>query len=138
MPIRPIGDWLLFGEASLDLLRSAGELMLRPFPKVIAPPPRALCEREIGKNELADLVWAVRASSRRMPFRAKCLERALCLRAMLQRRGVHSTLHYGIRKTVEADLKAHVWLSVGGKTILGGEVSPQFELVAAFPSAAEQ
>jgi hypothetical protein len=30
-------------------------------------------------------------------------------------------------------LKAHVWLSVGGETVIGGEEAPRFREIACFP-----
>jgi hypothetical protein len=63
-----------------------------------------------------------------------CIESALALRAMLSRRGVASTLHYGIRNDEDAGLKAHVWLSLDGRILIGGETAEQFTEVATFRS----
>jgi hypothetical protein len=60
-----------------------------------------------------------------------CFESALALRAMLARRGVGATLHYGIAR--EEGLKAHVWLSIGDDVVIGAEEASGFVEVAAFP-----
>lgn len=137
MRIRPLRDWLLLGEASVDLTKAAAKLHLRHFRKLVAPASPSVCKRQIGEDELARLIWAVQASSRRVPFRAKCFERALGLRSMLHRRGVQAILHYGIRKSRDEGLEAHVWLSVEGRVVLGGQESSRFAAVATFSTAAE-
>jgi hypothetical protein len=69
-----------------------------------------------------------------VPWKAVCFQNALAMQSMLRRRGVASVLHYGIGR--EDGLKAHVWLSVGGEIVIGGDEAPRFVEVAAFPAAA--
>lgn len=71
------------------------------------------------------------AAARRMPFRALCFERGLTLQRMLRRRGEPARLHYGIAPG--GMLKAHVWVTLHGRTILGGEEAPDYPEVAQWP-----
>ena len=72
----------------------------------------------------------------KVPWRAECFESALCLRKMLRRRGIASTLHYGIGAGESGALNAHVWLSVGGEVLIGGENAAEFACVATFSNEA--
>lgn len=122
---------MVFGEAWLALGAAALQLKSLPFERVMrceAPTAAGM----LTQGEIARLVWAVIAARRRSWLRAVCIESALALRSMLRRRGVASTLHYGIRNDPGEGLKAHVWLSLGGKILIGGETSEQFTEVATF------
>jgi hypothetical protein len=55
---------------------------------------------------------------------------------MLRRRGLPSILHYGVGRGPESRLRAHVWVSLEGETLLGGEVAEQFACLATFPPSA--
>lgn len=52
---------------------------------------------------------------------------------MLRRRGIASQLHYGVGKGEQGELAAHVWISVAGETVLGGEVAHNFRCLATYP-----
>ena len=123
-------DFALFGEAWLALGAAALRLKSLPFERVMRCKAPAAAET-LTPVEIDRLVWAVTAARRRSWLRAVCIESALALRAMLRRRGVASTLHYGIRKEGEG-LQAHVWLSLGGRIVIGGETIEQFTEVATF------
>jgi len=47
---------------------------------------------------------------------------------------VQAILVYGTR-VQNSELQAHVWVTVGGQIILGGEEAPNFHEVARFPPA---
>jgi hypothetical protein len=126
---------MLFTEAWLSLGVAALHLKLQPFERVMRCKPGG----EVGRTGGADigrLVWAVAAARRRSWLRAKCIESALALRAMLQRRHLASTLHYGMRNAPGEDLQAHVWLSVDGEIVIGGETAALFTEVATFSAPA--
>lgn len=127
---RSAAEVALFAEAWLALAAAALALKALPFDKVMRGRAPRLARR-LGGEEIEGLVWAVGAARRRSWLRAMCIERALALRAMLRRRGVGATLHYGIRKGGD-ELQAHVWLSVGGTVLIGGETAEQFAEVATF------
>jgi hypothetical protein len=52
---------------------------------------------------------------------------------MLQRRGLHSRLHYGVGRSA-GDLRAHVWVSCAGRNVIGGEIAHDFTCLATYPS----
>jgi len=128
---RSAAELAAFAEAWLALAAAALRLKALPFEKVMrgrAPPFAAA----LHGADTARLVWAVNAARRRSWLRAMCIESALALRTLLGRRGVAATLHYGIRKGAAGELEGHVWLSVGGEILIGGETAEQFTQVATF------
>jgi hypothetical protein len=40
---------------------------------------------------------------------------------MLRRRGVGSIMHYGVRRSADRQMRAHTWLEVDNRMLLGGE-----------------
>ena len=65
-----------------------------------------------------------------------CFQRGLALHLMARRRGVASVLHYGVAQDPAEGLAAHVWVSVDGHTVIGGEQAPRFTCLARFPASA--
>ena len=134
-PGRPIG-WRqarLLAEAGVALGAASAALRLLPFSRVVSGEDRAGAA-EVDPSELASLRWAVEAVACRVPWRALCFERALALRTLLRRRGIASVLHYGIGHHGDEALNAHVWLSVAGEIVIGGEAAGGVTRVASFPS----
>lgn len=115
-------------EALAAVIGASLAIRMLPFPRIVAA--RAAPGRA-GDADIALLRPVVRAWCRRVPWRALCFESALALRTMLRRRGVDAVLHYGMAQ--DEDLRAHVWLSVGGETVIGGEAEGYKE-VAQFPN----
>ena len=74
------------------------------------------------------LAWA-----KRLPWRTMCFEQGLAAHALLRRRGLASTMHYGAA-TLGDELKAHVWVMSGKTEIVGCENKEDFGLLARFPS----
>ena len=131
-------DYALLGEATGALAASAAAIRMLPFKRVAASAARAGAgrTRPAGESELVrELVWAVEAAARRVPWRTVCFQKGLALHWMLRRRGIASLLHYGVGKAVEGEaLAAHVWVSVGGEIVIGGEEAPRFACLATFPA----
>ena len=121
----------LHAEALGSILLASLAIRLLPFPRVAALGSRPAAGR--GDADVAMLRGPVRGWARRVPWRAKCFESGVALRMMLARRGVGSTLHYGIAR--EEGLKAHVWLSVGDEIVIGGREADGFTEVGTFPPA---
>lgn len=88
-----------------------------------------------GAEGVARVRWAVNAFANRAPWRAVCFQRGLAAHFMLRRRGLPSTLHYGVRHTDEAKLKAHVWVTAGPHPVVGVEDAAEFQRLASFPPA---
>jgi len=131
---RGIANRLLVLEAIATLLPAALAVGFMPFARVVEGGRRVRGRR--GTAEPRRLARMVEVARGKVPWRAKCFESALCLRAMLRRRGIPSTLHYGIGAAEEGALNAHVWLSVDGEVLIGGENSAQFACVATFSNEA--
>ena len=134
-PGRPIG-WRqarLLAEAGLALAAASAGLRLLPFKRIVSGGNQSV-GAEVDSAELDSLRWAVEAMARRVPWRALCFERALALRTLLRRRGIASVLHYGIANDSDEALTAHVWLSVAGEVVIGGETASRVARVASFPS----
>lgn len=134
-------DWLLAGEALASLIWASLAIAFLPFRKVAetasAAPLPAPASPEMGANLEAGLPrrirWAVDAWGRRVPWRALCFQRGLAAHRMLRRRGYASILHYGVAQGDTKGLQAHVWVSVDGRPVIGGEEAPNFTCLATFP-----
>lgn len=124
-----------FVEAVAALASAALLVALMPFrilTRTIAA-PRA----DAGANKNADgaadaVTLAVERAARRLPLRLVCLHKGLATHWMLRRRGVMSHVHYGV-SPAGAVLQAHVWVDVGGRTVIGEAQRQAFARVATFP-----
>lgn len=85
-----------------------------------------------AEREVATIRRAIRAWSRRLPWRTLCFEEGLTAHWMLRRRGLRSTLHYGAA-TIDGQLKAHVWVRSGDVDVVGCDNAADFALLATFP-----
>jgi hypothetical protein len=130
-------DGLLLAEALATLALASLAIKLLPFRRVAAmaggagrpaSPPQ-------GEAEAKKVRWAVHAWGRRVPWRVVCFQRGLAAHLMLRRRGLPSLLHYGAAAAAEGELSAHVWVTLEGKDIMGGEEASKFALLATFPGA---
>jgi len=70
--------------------------------------------------------WAVEAIARHSPIAIVCFPQTLAGYTMLRRRGVQSTVVYGVARSPVNKLTAHTWLMMGSRVVLGGEGSAQF------------
>ena len=124
---------LLLVEAGAALLIASLAIRLAPF--------RLLAER-LGRTgrpgaapaDAETIYWlrrAVLAWARRVPWRALCFEQGLVAFALLRRRGLAASLHYGAA-TIDGELKAHVWVTSGPADVVGGESKDDYGLLARF------
>ena len=75
----------------------------------------------------------VESVGNRVHFRAVCIEQGAAAQRMLRRRGFDAILHYGIGKSEQGALVAHVWVTLGGNDVVGGSEAHRFAEVAQFP-----
>jgi hypothetical protein len=88
----------------------------------------------ICQNRLEDCQWAIEAVARRLPWRTMCIEKGLALQRLLRRNGTDARLHYGARHNLASGhLEAHVWVTVEGRPVIGGEEAAGFAEVASYP-----
>ena len=81
---------------------------------------------------VADCVWAIEVSSRRLPWRTACIEKGLATQRLLRTAGVNAILHYGARHQ-GSRLEAHVWVTVKDMSVIGGPEDIAFAKMAEFP-----
>lgn len=122
----------LLGEALVELTAASLKVRFMPFRRITSAITCRAISAHARKVDVERLQWAIQAGARRLPLRTKCIETALALQAMLRRRGVASVLHYGIRTDEGGTLAAHVWLTIDGEFVIGGECAPKFACVASF------
>ena len=80
------------------------------------PPGSDLGEKDKRTaNELAKLVSI---SARHGLYKANCLKQVLVLQLFLNRKGIHSTFHMGIKKGTGKTLNAHSWLECTGSPLI--------------------
>ena len=124
---------LLLAEAAGTLAAVSFALHALPFKRVIRMGSVRLANRSPTATA-HDCVWAVEAAARRVPWRAVCIQQGIAAQRMLRRRGIDAVLHYGIAsRGAAAKLEAHVWVTVEGRPVIGGEEARGFAPVAAYP-----
>ncbi|UUL82448.1 lasso peptide biosynthesis B2 protein [Sphingomonas qomolangmaensis] len=102
-----------------EVAAATGQLVAPDDPRAVQPPP--LDAQRIGIRQVR---WAIAAIAPHLPFRTKCLQQALAARAMLERRGISSVIHFGTMRVGEALGEGHVWLDAGGVGVTGFPVDP--------------
>ena len=105
---------------------------LFPFRKAIRSGSIKLrCRTEADAD---DIVWAVETASRHVPWRTVCLQKGLAAQRLLRAAGIDARLHYGARHEPDnRNLEAHVWVTVAGRPLIGGEEAAGFAIVATLP-----
>ncbi len=128
-----IADHLLLSEAGCMLVGARLALRLAPAGAILrwvrrggSGQPGASRERAAEARTVERVCWAVLAATRHAPLRFLCFPQALAAHVMLRIRGVESQVIYGVRRSAEGKLRAHTWLRVGDRTVLGGETEPLF------------
>ena len=127
-----VTDWARAGEAMAALAVAALAVELLPVRRVLELAART---RATGTDPaaIADVRRAVAAAARRAPWRAVCFQQGLALHWMLARRGIASELHYGVRRGPDEGVAAHVWVSAGGRDVIGGEEAAGFARLVSCP-----
>lgn len=132
---RPLGpaNRRLLAEALPALALASLAVRLAPFRRVAAWASGGRGGVELDDAMLRKARWAVEAWARRVPWRTVCFQKGLALHWMLRRRGVASVLHYGVAQEAATGLRAHVWVCVAGRPVIGGEEAEGFACLATFP-----
>jgi hypothetical protein len=127
-------------EALLSLVLASVAIRILPFRRTAAwmsSAPGRVSEQANHEQLVNQCRWAVLTWADRVPWRAVCFQRGLALHVMLRRRGIPSTLNYGVAHGGAKGLRAHVWLSTNGRMVLGGEDAPAFTCLAVFPASGQ-
>ena len=85
---------------------------------------------DIGYMAEVDMVkWSVAVMSRYTLWNSNCFAQALAAYNMLIRRGIPSTLYFGLAKEAEGKMIAHAWLMYGDTVITGGREKKRFQTI---------
>ena len=88
-------------------------------------------ERESG--EITDnIARRVRSVSKKLPWNSSCLVQAAAAKLLLRRRGIPSSICFGVRKNGAQinQLGAHAWLMIDEDIVLGGDIADQYTQVS--------
>jgi hypothetical protein len=112
---------------------------------VVALPFRWVCRvfgREGDQTPLRDnpihewrisvVRWTVYAVASKVPWTSKCLDQAIAAKFMLSRRGIPTTLYFGVKTEENGGLSAHAWLRSGTIDVVGGETRAAYTVVHSF------
>lgn len=128
--------WALV-EAAAVLSVAAVVVAVVPFARIARwsgrPVRGAVRPGEERTRAIADISRAVVVAARYVPLRAKCFEQGIAAQWMLRRRGVATTLHYGVARAPERNLAAHVWVSAGPLDVVGCTIREDYAELARFP-----
>lgn len=138
--------WLTL-EAAVSLVCAAVMLKLLPFRWVARgagelsgqtqrgevsslPPLHPALPGQVGR--------AVVRAARHLPLTLLCLPQAIAAQRMLRRRGIASTLHFGMALSTDGSRRmlAHAWLTVGEQGVIGIPASQGFSELARFSQEA--
>jgi hypothetical protein len=97
-----------------------------------AQPTQPALEDLQAKATLRRVEWAIGAVVRHAPVNYVCFPQSLTAYFMLRRRSIPSKLFYGVARQ-QQQLKAHTWIKVGDRTVVGGEAESGFTVLAVFP-----
>lgn len=120
-------------EAALALAFVSAALWVLPFNRAIRLGALPLGRKAMARFVAGDCAWAIETASRHLPWRTVCIQQGIAAQRMMRREGIDATLHYGIANDQSTGkIAAHVWASVDGRTVIGGEVL-NFAPVATYP-----
>lgn len=131
----PARDRALALEAACLLALASLLLVLLPFRHIA----RWLGSLDGEREAVSDPVMAravgraVGRAARHLPWHPLCLPQALAARAMLRRRAIPSTLHFGMR--LEGDdrtMRAHAWVTAGATGVVGVPAAGDFTVLARY------
>jgi hypothetical protein len=133
-------DRALLAEALVVLAASSAAIRVLRFTRVGRLASWRLGRERPGSSlDLpARVAWAVRACGRRAPWRAVCFQQGLTAQIMLRRRGVESTLYFGVALEKTEGLSAHVWVKAGERDVVGCEEASGYAALVAFPPAPDE
>jgi Transglutaminase-like superfamily len=94
--------------------------------KVDAQPDTTVAIDQSAMTVARRVQWAVRAAARHFPVEFVCFPQTLAAYWMLHRRGLASTIVYGVSRSPRGELLAHTWLEMGDRIVVGGEESEGF------------
>ncbi len=110
--------------ALLALLTYKLALLVLPFRYFTKPRTKPLTS-EPATGQINDVVWAVRAVSRRVPLGFTCLVQALSVHRLLGRHAAIE-LKIGVSKSKTGEFMAHAWVEHHQQIIIGEQSEQAF------------
>lgn len=89
-------------------------------------------QREHLRKEVA---WAIEKTATFLPGETVCFPRGITAQAMLRRRGVGTTLYYGVTTSNGNGSIAHVWVQDGVQGVVGHRDIEAYHILARYPEA---
>lgn len=143
-------DWeerRALAEALVLLVLAAAAVRLLPLAligRIATAGPRACAPLGHDRAEVLTWMvgWAVDRAARRSPLRAKCFEQGLAAQVMLRRRGIDSTMFYGVGRGTSTGtdsdsgsggIRAHVWIETDRFAVIGTPAPGEFAVLATWP-----
>ena len=121
---------LLLARAAWALAGAAVAVRFLPFRRAIRFGSAPVGDRQVAS--VREHVWAVERTAQFLPVRSVCIHKGLALQRMLRSDGVGAVLHYGVGRNSD-ELRAHVWVTVDGEIVIGGDEAAHFHCVATYP-----
>ncbi|WP_159976969.1 MULTISPECIES: lasso peptide biosynthesis B2 protein [unclassified Novosphingobium] len=127
-------------EAMVLLVIAAPLVRFLPLPligRIAAAGPFGKAPATTDRTEVLTwmVAWAVDRAAKRSPLRALCFEQGLAAQIMLRRRGIDSTLFYGVAAASDTSrpIRAHVWIETERFPVIGDPEPGGFALLATWP-----
>ena len=98
---------------------------------------RSHCESlktSIGKDKhrIISTQRAIRWAERYLPWKSVCLDKAVTAQRMLFRRGLPTTIYFGMRKDEKQQWKAHAWVRCQNEWVVGFSEEECFTVVGTY------
>jgi Transglutaminase-like superfamily len=133
----PLAGKLLLFETLVALALARVAVLLLPFRWVA----RVLGRQEVERDALDHAVHVadarqiaimVHKAIKNVPWTSKCLDQALAAKVMLARRGISTTVYFGVKSDEQGQLAAHAWLRSGEIYVTGGRNRDEFTPISVF------
>lgn len=89
--------------------------------------------RESLRKEVA---WAIDRTAKILPGETVCFPRGIAAQALLRRRGVGTTLYYGVTTGNGNGSTAHVWVQDDAQGVVGHHDIEAYHILARYPETA--
>lgn len=101
--------------------------------------PRRAPARPGGSGfDIETALWAIDTAARHVPWRADCMIRSLAAARWLARHGYAPRFHLGVLKSDAEEIRAHAWLTLDGRVIVGGDIHPGDVFTPILPESGDQ
>lgn len=129
----------LLAEAALFLGLSRFSVLVFPFRWLVPLLGQHMAETavfyDIENNEIVTAIaQTIHVMSRHLPWTCNCFAQALAGKMMLRRRGIDSTIYFGLATGNNSNprLCAHAWLRHGDVVLTGLQGVEQFKVLSTF------